>query len=434
MNRTEAEDFVYKSYLKAEKHQDYNVRDSVKRRPDLTREIIRQKAGTPCVVVTGSKGKGSVSTMISQILQTKYSVGLMTSPHLVDFCERFKINGINISAAEFAEQMSLIQEEIEEIDARILENVCVSPMGIQADLSLAYFNAHHTDFNVFECGKGAQYDDVNNIKHDYAVINSIFPEHTRELGGTLEDIAADKSHVITGEQKCVYVAEQDPCVISVICERAEEFRIPLKIYGRDFWAENIAYGTQGMKFDVVIGDIKYTDIVVPLLGEHQAGNCALAMALCADVLDEIDIVPVREKLSEIEWPGRMEVISADPFMMLDACINSASCRNVKDVLNHLHIEDATVIIGIPNDKDYAGVVREMNSVADKILLTGSQNPHYVFTEEQCAVMSKEGIQTVWTNSVEEAIHKAKEFGRPVIILGTTSVVSEVKKLQVLHVI
>lgn len=434
MNRAEAEDFVYKSFLKAEKHQDYHVRDSAKRRPELTREIIRQKAGTPCAVVAGSKGKGSVSTMISQILQSQYTVGLMTSPHLVDFCERFKVNGMNISAAEFAEQMSLIQEEIDKIDAQIPEDVCVSPMGIQAYLGLAYFNAKQTDFNVFECGKGAQYDDVNNIIHDYAVINSIFLEHTRELGETLEDIAADKAHVITGEQKCVYVAELKANVMKVICSRAEEFRVPLKIYGRDFWAENIKYSNQGMKFDVVIGDIKYTDIVVPLLGEHQARNCALAMALCEDVLDKIDIVSVREKLSEIDWPGRMEVISTDPFMMLDACINSVSCHSVKDVLSHLHIEEATVIVGIPNDKDYAGVIREMKSVADKILLTRSQNPHYIFTDEQCAVMSKENIQTVWTNSIEEAINKAKEFGKPVIILGTTSVVSEVKKLQLLHVI
>ena len=434
MNRAEAEDFVYKSYVKAEKHQDYHAKDSVKRRPDLTRDIIRQKAGTPCAVVTGSKGKGSVATMISQILQSRYTVGLMTSPHLVDFCERFKVNGINISDEEFAEHISLIQEEIDRIDAQIPEDVCVSPMGIQADLCLAYFNAKHTDFNVFECGKGAQYDDVNNVKHDYAIINRIFPEHTRELGETLEDIAADKAHVINGEQKCVYVAKQKPGIMEIISGRAEKFRVPLKIYGRDFWAENITYSNQGMKFNVVVGDIKYTDIIVPLLGEHQAENCALAMALCKDVLGEVDIVSVREKLSEIDWPGRMEVISTDPFMMLDACINSASCRNVKDVLSHLHIESPTVIIGIPNDKDYAGVIREMNAVADRILLTGSQNPHYVFTDEQCAVMSKENIQTVWTNSVEEAIHKAKEFGKPVMILGTTSVVAEVKKLQLSRVI
>lgn len=432
MNRKEAEDFVYKSYLKAEKHQDYKVKDSEKRRPDLTRDIIRSKAGTPAVVVTGSKGKGSVSNMISQILQTVYKVGLMTSPHLVDFCERFKINGINICDEDFANYMTLIKPELDKIDCSIPENVCVSPMGIQADLALTYFNANHTDFNVIECGKGAKYDDVNNIKHDYAVINSIFLEHTRELGETVEAIAGDKSYVINGEQKCVYVAEQKPSVIKVIEDRATEFGIPLKIYGRDFKAENIRYTSSGMIFDVVIGDVIFNDISVPLMGEHQAKNCALAMALSLDVLGKLNTDAVKKKLAEIDWPGRMEVISTEPFIMLDACINSASCVNVKDVMKHLNIDKATVIIGIPNDKDYAGVIREMNSVAENIILTKSQNLHYIFTDEQSERMSKEGIATVWADSIPEALIKAKATGKNIVILGTTSVISEVKGLQLNH--
>lgn len=429
MNRSEAEDFVYKSYLKAEKNQDYNAKDSEKRRPDLTRDIIRSKAKTPAVVVTGSKGKGSVSNMISQILQSTYKVGLMTSPHLVNFSERFKINGKNISDDDFAKYMSLIQPEVDEIDSKIPENVCISPMGIQADLALTYFNASGTDFNVIECGKGARFDDVNNVKHDYAVINSIFLEHTRELGETIEAIADDKSYVITGEQKCIYVADQQPGVIKVIESRAVEFNTPVKLYGRDFLAERIRYSNFGMIFDVVIGDKVFNDISIPLMGEYQAKNCALAMSLCLDVLGELDIESVRRKLSEIDWPGRMEVLSSNPFILLDACINSACCKNVKDVMKHLGIDDATVVIGIPNDKDYAGVIREMNSVADKIILTKSQNPHYVFTNEQCKKMAEEGILTIWTDSVEKAIDNAKESSRFIVILGTTSVVSEVKKLQ-----
>ena len=105
MNRKEAEDFVYKSYLKAQKYQEYSAKDSKKRRNDLTFDLIRKKSNTPCVVVTGSKGKGSVSNMISQILQTEFTVGLMTSPHIVDFCERFRVNGGKISDEEFVKQM-----------------------------------------------------------------------------------------------------------------------------------------------------------------------------------------------------------------------------------------------------------------------------------------------------------------------------------------
>ena len=119
MNRREAENFVYKSYLKAEKHQNYGDKDSQKRRPDLTRDVIRSRSLTPCVVVTGSKGKGSVSNMISQILQSRYKVGLMTSPHLVDFCERFLISGKNLSDDEFVTCMSEIHPEIDRIDASL---------------------------------------------------------------------------------------------------------------------------------------------------------------------------------------------------------------------------------------------------------------------------------------------------------------------------
>ncbi len=426
MNRREAEDFVYKSYLKAQKLQDYHAKDATKRNPDLTREMIRKRTGTPCVVVTGSKGKGSAANMISQILQSEYTVGLMTSPHISDFCERFKVNGQNMPADDFAAQMNSLRPEFEAIEAVIPEDWCISPMGIQAVLGLNYFGLMQTDFNVFECGKGAKYDDVNNIKHDYAVINSIFLEHTRELGATIEEIAADKAHVITGEQKCVYVAEQKPEVMKVLEERAKRLHVPLKCYGKDFYADKIRYMVNGMVFDVIVGTVRYSDICIPLLGEHQAKNCAMAFCLCRDVLPNFDLDVAKKKLYELNWPGRMEVQSGEPFMLLDACINGESCRNVKQVLKYLNISNLTLIVGIPDDKDYLGVVKNMRSLAGKIILTKSGNPHYRFTIEQKECLEKQGISVIWTDSVKEAIEQALQFGQPIVILGTTSVVAEVK--------
>lgn len=247
------------------------------------------------------------------------------------------------------------------------------------------FFGKHTDFNVLECGKGAKYDDVNNVRHDYAVINRIFLEHTRELGDTLTAIAEDKSHVITGEQKCVYFAEQEPEVLEILQRRAETLHIPYKIYGRDFHAENIRYTCFGMQFDVEIGDNIYADLQIPLLGEHQAKNCALALAVCVDVLSDLrresavfSLPDIRKNLSLLHWPGRMEVLRSKPFVLLDACINATSCENVKEVLRHLGGWNCTVIVGIPEDKDYAGVVRSMKGMANRIILTRSGNPHYHF--------------------------------------------------------
>lgn len=428
MTRQQAEDFVYKSYIKASKYQKYQAKDSEKRRNDLTFDLLHEKSKTPCTVVTGSKGKGSVANMISQILQTEYTVGLMTSPHIVDFCERFQVNGEKISDENFIKHMSLIQDEIDALDSSIPENICISPMGIQAYLAINYFKSCNTGFNIFECGKGAKYDDVNNIKHDYAVINSIFLEHTRELGETLEEIAEDKSHVITGEQKCVYVAEQSPEALEVIKNRAHRLHVPLKIYGKDFYADNIQYTREGMRFNIFIKGQFYPDILIPLLGEHQAKNCALAFALCSDILNNPDLNKIKNNLFKINWPGRMEVISNEPFILLDACINSAACDNVITVLDYLTIDAATIIVGIPDDKDYMGVVKAMEGKSSSIILTKSQNPHYIFTQNQQYELQKMGIETFWTESVLEALSLAKEKNKPIVILGTTSVIAEVKKI------
>lgn len=431
----EAEDFVYASYLRAATHQDYAAKDAGKRHPELTRSLLRQKSIAPCVVVTGSKGKGSVANMISRIMQTNYTVGVMTSPHITDFRERFRVNDTMISEADFCRLMAEIRPEILDIASDLPDSVCISPMGIQADLALTYFSEKHTDFNVFECGKGAKYDDVNNILHDYAVINRIFLEHTRELGDTLTAIAEDKSHVLTGEQKCVYFAEQEHEVLEVLVRRAEAMQVPYKIYGRDFQAENIRYTCSGMQFDVVIGQTVYPDLQIPLLGEHQAKNCALALAVCVDVMTDLyresttfSMPAVRENLSLLHWPGRMEILRSDPFVLLDACINSASCENVKEVLRHLGIQNCTVIVGIPEDKDYAGVARSMKDIANRIILTRSGNPHYHFSQKQQESLAEEGIGTRWTDSVKQALTLAGSCPDPIVILGTTSVISEVERL------
>ena len=431
----EAEDFVYASYLRAATHQDYASKDAGKRHPELTRSLLRQKSFAPCVVVTGSKGKGSVGNMISRILQTNLCVGLMTSPHITDFRERFRINDTMISEADFCRLMAEIRPEIFDIASDLPDSVCISPMGIQADLALIYFSEKHTDFNVFECGKGAKYDDVNNILHDYAVINRIFLEHTRELGDTLTAIAEDKSHVLTGEQKCVYFAEQEHEVLEVLVRRAEAMQVPYKIYGRDFRAENIRYTCSGMQFDVVIGQTVYPDLQIPLLGEHQAKNCALALAVCVDVMTDLyresttfSMPAVRENLSLLHWPGRMEILRSDPFVLLDACINSASCENVREVLQHLGIQNCTVIVGIPEDKDYVGVVRSMKDMTGRIILTKSGNPHYHFSQKQQEFLAREEIPSEWTDSVEQALTLAGSCPDPIVILGTTSVISEVEQI------
>ncbi len=442
MNRQEAEDFVYRSYLRAEMHIDYNSADSSKRHPELTREIIESKKSEPCVVVTGSKGKGSVSLMIALIMRSICSVGLMTSPHVLNFCERFNIDGQNISDDDLAFYMTDIEPLINAIEEGLSGNEFISPMGIQALMALEYFHDKGTSFNVFECGKGARFDDVNNIPHEYAVINRIFLEHTRELGKTLKEIAYDKSHVIDGRQKCVYVAGQDKEAFGVIEERCHRYNTQLKVYGKDFYADNIRYLRNGMVFDVSVGSDVYKDIRLPLFGNFQAENCALSMALCRDVLRDMGKKfmenEVRSNLLKACRLGRMDIITLkeapERFVLLDACINKESCREVRNTLRELGIKRVISIIGIPDDKDYEGVVCDMNTLSERIILTKSGNPHYKFSRLQADTLAQKKIEATWTESVKEAVSLALSYndlvtddgkGIPIVILGTTSVISDV---------
>lgn len=473
MNRKEAEDFVYSSYLRAEKYHVYEEKDVERRHPEFTRELLRKKSGTPAAIVTGSKGKGSVSKMIAEILQTKFNVGLMTSPHIEDFCERFQVNGEKVSSPLFSMLMEEIRPEIEEIDRKIPKEFCVSPMGIQADFALTWFRSRKTDFNVFECGKGAKLDDVNNILHDYAVMNSVFLEHRRELGNTIAEIAEDKAHVITGREKAVFVGEQTEEAMAVIEKRAALFSVPLKLYGRDFWEENLRTEQTGIVFDLCIFGKRYRDIRLPLLGAFQAKNCALAMAVSETVFSDLsekasvveeslpnpenlpsaenlpntesahsamfpespergktfEMDAVRRRLSEINWPGRLELISGEPFILLDCCINRVSTKAVKAVLAERKIEKPVSIIAIPEDKDYRGVVQEMSPLSESVILTRTNNPHYHFSEKQCERMAEEGIATEWAENFTEAMKRAEEKGLPIVILGTTSLLPEVKTWQ-----
>lgn len=439
MNRFEAEDYIYESYMRAAKEWKYEDKDERRRNPQLSSKIIKNICTKPAITVTGSKGKGSVARMISEILATSMKVGLMTSPHIVSFNERFQIMNSPISDNEFIYYVEKARNLFSEVQARLKQGECISPIGIQCVIALLFYNDKGTDINVFEGGKGVKYDDVNNIPHDYSIVNTIFLEHTRELGKSLEEIAEDKACIITGNEKCIYIAEQKKEVYQILSRRAEEMHVPMKMYGRDFYATNIRYTKQGMQFGVVIEDVVYEDVCIPLLGEHQAKNCALALALCSEIVDiSGGWQAIKDNLARMNWPGRMEIISRNPYVLLDACINRESACNVVRIIRELAIDKVVTIIGIPDDKDFQGVALEMANISEHIILTKSSNKHYVFTDEQALILEryfeKSDLSVSSSHDIKSALHLATKRNLPIVILGTTSLIADVKKMDISEVI
>lgn len=429
MNKEEAVDLIYQSYLNAKPYQRWENPDRYKRHPEFTRTIIESLTDVPNVLITGSKGKGSVAMMVSELLQTEKRVGLMTSPHITEFNERIRVNGDSIKDMDFIRLISELQPVIAELCTQCRQIEYISPMGIQAILALRYFKEQHTEFQVFECGKGARYDDVNNIPHTFAIINTIFLEHTRELGSTLLEIAEDKASVITGEQKCVYVATQTDEVMHVIVKRAEILGVPVKKYGEHFHCQHVCFTPDGMVFDVVTENGYYKGIKLPLLGHHQTMNCALAIAFAEEALAQFSPEECKKRLKHLNWPGRMELLGQNPMTILDACIHPKSCMEILHILEQMELNDISTILGIPDDKDFLGVAMAMERVSEHLILTRTQNPHYRFTALQKQILEDNRLHPVTTGSVRDAILLAQTYGRPICILGTTALIAEVKQLQ-----
>lgn len=440
---------MYESYLAAEGMLRYEDPDSIMRHPEYSAPLLGRPSGAPCAVVTGSKGKGSVVRMTACALGCALTTGFMTSPHVRSFNERFRVNGRPISDDELVSCLEFLEPELRGVISRIPPGRYLSPMGIQAALALEHFRRSGCEAVVLECGKGARYDDVNNVCHEFAAINTVFLEHTRELGPTVRAIASDKAHVMRTGVRVAFSGPQSEEAMGVLRERAERVGCELRVYGRDFEAENVRYEGGLLVFDVRLGDERLSDVRLPVLGSFQARNCALALALAASMLGRVrcggDVVPgpgralgmpddeVRTALGTLRIPGRMEVVGHDPLTLLDACINRASCREVRLVLRELGVERAVVVLGVPSDKDYLGVALGMCGVAAEVVLVRARNTHYRFDARQADVVRAAGVGATFCDNLAEALAHARSRGLPVVILGTTALITDVYDLLGLEV-
>lgn len=435
-NAKEAEDFVYSSYMNAIDKIPKDMPDMMTRSPHLT-GVLLDKMGRPDkkqrnVLVTGSKGKGSVSRMISKLIEAHgFKTGLCTSPHLVSFLERIRINGNSISENDFVKYANILEPYEAEVQKQLTGAEYIGPAGITAVLAILYYLDHKTDYNVFECGKGARYDDVIRLHSEASVINTVFLEHIPQLGSNLPEIAFNKAGIINSTQRFAVSANQQREARDIIQREAREKGVRLYSCGQDFLCENISIERNGTYFDVITRNSKYRNIKLNLMGRHQAYNAAIAICTAENLLEDVKEENVRGALECITWPGRLEVISRSPLTILDGCINRECAKHIREVVNEMGNTDVISIVGIPDDKDYEGVVCEMSDVSRRIILTTSKNKNLKFTTDQ---MDKTklmlGEKLIYEAELEDAIETAYnlvEGDGLVCIIGTQSLVRDVKE-------
>ncbi len=366
----------------------------------------------PSVHIAGTKGKGSTSAMMESVLRAAgYRTGLYTSPHLHTFRERIRIGADLISRQDVV----ALVEEFRPLIARIPG---ITTFEAITAIAFTYFARQKIDVLVAEVGLGGRLDATNVIRPEVAIITSLSLDHTYLLGNTLPEIAAEKAGIIKNGIPVV-TAPQRPEALAVIEETARARQAPLTVMGRDWVWEPGPFDQKGQSFTVRrIGDGR-DDLAgeywIPLLGRHQLQNGALALAALQILLERgfrLSRAAAQEGLRTVKWPGRLEILSADPLVVVDCAHNPYSTEVLRETLQEWFPGRRWVLIfGASTDKDIPGMLRALLPIAGHLIVTRSDHPRSATPVELADMAVSVG------GGAEIAVNIRRAFQRALTLLG-----------------
>lgn len=362
--------------------------------------------------VAGTKGKGSTCAMLASILQQAgFTVGLYTSPHLHRVNERIRVLGPrnihsrdDFSGSISDEELSLLINEIRPAVAA-LENKghAVTYFEVLTVIAGLYFARQRVDYVILETGLGGRLDATNAFESTIAVITPISLDHTRILGHTLKQIAAEKAGIIKSSRQRVVIAPQPPAALEVIRSRAAEFGIvPCEVHPTEHRQRYIA-----------------------LKGEHQLLNASCASAV-VDLLNQPNEIISRQALEDglkqVRWQGRFEVLRRHPQIVVDGAHNPASAEVLaKTVLDEYRGKKVILVLGLSSDKDIRGVCEPLRLISDTVILTKADHPRsHAFSRQEAGEIFA-GKEWFFTEAVKDALELAlSKASRQDVILITGS--------------
>lgn len=380
----------------------------------------------------GTNGKGSVTAMVSSILdKAGYKVGIYTSPHLVNFTERIKINNHEISESRVAELTDFIYQKIEGTDL-----ACdITFFEFTTAIAMLYFLEQGVDFAVLEVGMGGRFDSTNVVDPLVSIITNVSMDHQHYLGKTIHEIAFEKAGIIK-KGGIVITGVNQPSVFASIHERCLQDGAALYRVGRDIKGRRMADG----RVDYYGIKNKYSDLRLNLLGRHQVTNTIIALG-AIEVLKEkgyeIEDKAIYEGLESTYWPGRLEVVRRDPLVVLDCAHNPAGTKSLRDaILNGtFSFNRLFLVLGIMMDKDFRSIISKLAPLADKIVLTEpkmdrSASPQVLYEE-----IKKHHKEAEIVGDVKEAVSLAISLAQRedmVCVTGSIFTVGEARELFVAH--
>lgn len=380
--------------------------------------------------IAGTKGKGSTAAILAAILKSAgYKTGLFISPHLVDLRERIQIGDRLITEDELAELIGSIKPHADRIQASA-EFGELTYFELLTVLAFCYFAAEEAEVSILEVGLGGRFDATNVIEPLISVITPISFDHTDILGTTLESITEEKAQIIKEGGKVV-VASQPPEVMAVIRRRCEEMQAELYPC-KEIISINIRQISNiGCLFSLHSSAKHYDHLWLPLLGRHQVENAATAIAAIEQLppeIGDISFQTVRQGLSELSWPGRVQIVERRPYLVLDGAHNVASIRALRDTLQEiLSFRRAIVVLGIAADKDIAGIIQELLPFAEEFIITRAKTGRFETRDRIEMELRGSGKKVVVTDDLPTAISRARADALPeecIVVTGSLYLVGE----------
>lgn len=326
----------------------------------------------PCVHVAGTNGKGSVSAMIESVLrEAGLRTALYTSPHLIRFCERIRIMGETIPDNDLLRLLGEV-ERADELQAAEPGGRLGTFFELTTTVALKWFLEQNVQMAVLETGMGGRLDSTNVVVPLLSILTEIGMEHAAFLGDSIEKIAGEKAGIIKPGRPVV-VGRQSPVAMRVIEEKAREMGAPIIRAGDNVSVKRLSQDLDGQVLSVETADAAWPPFRLPLLGDFQLGNCALAIAAAEWMRDSLGLPltpdTIRAGLEKTRWPGRCQVVRRDPIFMVDVAHNPDAARALAAFLKKFRDgRPVALICGLLADKDAEGYFRLLKPVVDACLL------------------------------------------------------------------
>ncbi|MGW4631548.1 bifunctional tetrahydrofolate synthase/dihydrofolate synthase [Nocardia sp. NPDC004415] len=344
----------------------------------------------PAIHIAGTNGKTSVTRMIDALLTALHRrTGRITSPHLQLATERISIDNAPISPARYVETYRELEPYIAMIDQQsaAADGPAMSKFEVLTGMAYAAFAEAPVDVAVVETGMGGTWDATNVIDGQVAVITPIGLDHTEYLGPDLESIAKEKAGIIKRAPEqlipvdtVAVIAQQEPEVMDVLLRRAVEADAAVAREGSEFLPLERAVAVGGQLLTLQgLGGV-YDEIFLPLHGEHQARNAALALAAVeaffgAGAERQLDIEAVRAGFASVASPGRMERMRNAPTIFVDAAHNPAGAQALANTLtSEFDFRKLVGVVAVLAEKDAAGILDALEPVFDEIVVTSNGSP------------------------------------------------------------